>query len=134
MEPVEHLNPESLHRNPIFSQGIRVSGPHRTVYIGGQNAVTADGTILGEGDIAAQASQVAKNIECVLEAGGASVEHLIKLTIFVVEGEEKELALQAFNERWGQLVNAPIISALTVSGLAHPYFLLEVEGIAVVPE
>jgi hypothetical protein len=35
---VRHLNPETLHKNPAFTQVITVAGPARTIYIGGQDA------------------------------------------------------------------------------------------------
>jgi len=43
-----HLNPESLARNPAFSQVVVVEAPAKTIYVGGQNAVTPDGTIVGD--------------------------------------------------------------------------------------
>lgn len=33
---MEHLNPEELHRNPAFTQVVAVSGPAKTLYVGGQ--------------------------------------------------------------------------------------------------
>ncbi len=68
---VELLNPDGLSRNPAFSQVAVVSGPVRTVYVGGQDAVSADGTIVGVGDIAAQTRQVLTNLETALHAAGA---------------------------------------------------------------
>ena len=40
---VHHLNPETLHKNPAFTQVITVTGPAKTIYIGGQDAVDAQG-------------------------------------------------------------------------------------------
>ncbi len=55
---VTHLNPGTLHKNPAFTQVITVTGPARTIYIGGQDAVDAQGHIVGKGDLAAQTHQV----------------------------------------------------------------------------
>ena len=74
---VQHLNPETLHHNPAFSQAVAVTGAVKTVYIGGQNAVDAAGTIVGQGDIGAQTEQVMQNLQAALKAGGASLEHVI---------------------------------------------------------
>src|SRR5260370_39807376 len=65
---VQHLNPETLHKNPAFTQVITVTGPVRTIYIGGQNAVDAQGHILGEGDLAAQSAPVLLNFPTSLAA------------------------------------------------------------------
>ena len=43
---IEHLNPDGMHRNPAFSQAVVVTNPGRTIYIGGQNAVNAQGEIV----------------------------------------------------------------------------------------
>ena len=51
--PVQHLNPEAMHRNPAFSQAILLPAGARTLLIGGQNAVDANGQIVGKGDLGA---------------------------------------------------------------------------------
>ena len=51
---VEFVNPDTLVRNPAFTNVVIASGPVRTVYIGGQDAVDASGQIVGKGDLKAQ--------------------------------------------------------------------------------
>jgi hypothetical protein len=41
-----HINPEGLHRSPAFSQAVVVEQPTKTIYIGGQNGVDADGKVV----------------------------------------------------------------------------------------
>src|SRR5262245_28685161 len=81
---VEYLNPEHLHKNPAFTQVISVSGPVKTIYVGGQNAVDVQGNIVGKGDIKAQAQQVLANIHQALAAAGAGPEHIIKWNVYLV--------------------------------------------------
>jgi enamine deaminase RidA (YjgF/YER057c/UK114 family) len=131
---VNYLNPESLHRNPAYTNVVTVSGPLKTVYVGGQNAVDATGTIVGKGDFKAQTEQILKNLQAALEAGGARLEHLIKMTIYVVQGQSLQEGFAAFQKIWGNRANPPTISVLFVAGLAHPDFLAEIDAIAVVPE
>lgn len=133
MTTIDYLNPESMHRNPVFSQGVSVNGPHRTVYVGGQNAVDAEGNVVGSGDVAAQAEQIARNLLTVIEAGGAKPEHVVKWNIYVIQGQSVRDAMSAFQRVWGRMPNAPAISVLFVAGLAHPDFLLEMDAVAVVP-
>ena len=133
MATVEYLNPEGLHRNPAFSQAVTVEGPHRVVYVGGQNAVDSSGNIVGPQDLAAQSEQVARNLKVALEAGGADLEHVIKWTVYLVAGQPPRPAFEAFQRVFGPLSPPPTISVLQVAGLAHPEFLLEVEAVAVVP-
>jgi len=130
---VFYLNPEGLHKNPAFSQVVVTSGRIRTVYVGGQNAVNSS-AIVGRGDIAAQAAQVAKNLRVALASADARVEHVVKWTVYVVQGEAVEPAMRAFQQEFGTLPKPPTISVLFVTALAHPEFLLEVEAVAAVPE
>jgi enamine deaminase RidA (YjgF/YER057c/UK114 family) len=130
---VEHLNPAGLARNQAFSNVVVVSGPVRTIYIGGQDAVDAEGRIVGEGDFAAQSSQVLANVQTALEAAGAGIEHIIKFTVLVVAGQPLEAGFAAFQRFWGERPNPPLVTMAFVSALARPEFLLEIEAIAVVP-
>src|SRR4051812_23591205 len=97
---VQHLNPETMHHNPAFSQAVAVSGAVKTIYIGGQNAVDASGAIVGKGDIGAQTEQVMRNFQAVLAAGGASLEHIVKWNIYLVQGQPLQPGLAVFQRVW----------------------------------
>jgi enamine deaminase RidA (YjgF/YER057c/UK114 family) len=131
---VSYLNPEGLHRNPAFSQVAATRGLTRTVYVGGQNAVDASGAIIGHEDIGAQAAQVARNLQIALASADARIEHVVKWTVYVAQGQPIGPALAAFQQVLGPLQNPPTTSVLFVAALARPEFLLEVEAVAVVPE
>ena len=129
---VEHLNPERMHRNPAFSQAVVVTNPGRTIYIGGQNAVNAQGEIVGKGDLAAQTEQIFENLGIVLEAAGASLHDIVKWTMFIVEGQDLRPGFEVFQRHWGREHQPPAISAALVASLANPDFLVEIEAIAIV--
>jgi len=78
MGGVEHVNPEGLFRSRAFTQAVMVRGPHRVVYVGGQNGVDAAGQIVGRGDIRVQTEQAFRNLRRALEACGAGLEHVVK--------------------------------------------------------
>lgn len=130
---VTHLNPDGLHNSPAYSQGVVVTGPARTVYVGGQNAVDARGNVVGKGDIKAQSAQAISNIEAVVTAAGGRLEHLVKWTVFVVEGQPFQPGFEAFTEAWPAGSEPPIVTAAVVSALAAPDFLVEIDAIAVIP-
>lgn len=131
---VKYINPDSLPRNPAFTNVVTVTGPAKTVYIGGQDSVDSSGAIVGRGDLKAQTEQILKNIQAALAAGGAQVEHVVKWNIYVVQGQSVQEGFSAFQSVWGNRPNPPAISVLFVAGLAHPDFLAEIDAIAVVPE
>jgi enamine deaminase RidA (YjgF/YER057c/UK114 family) len=131
---VEYLNPDGLVRSPAFTNVAVVSGAVRTIYVGGQDAVTANGEIVGKGDLAAQTAQILANIQTALEAAGAGLEHVVKWNLLVVEGQDLRTGFGVFQQVWGDRPNPPLITGAFVKGLAHPDFLAEMDAIAVVPE
>jgi len=48
---MEHINPDGLIKNSAFTQIITTEGNGKTIYIGGQNAVSGNGEIVGKNDI-----------------------------------------------------------------------------------
>lgn len=130
---VRYLSPETMHKNPAYSQVIVTSGPVKTVYIGGQNALDVSGNLVGKGDMKRQTEQVLKNIEAALAAAGAKPEHVVKWTLYVLQWQSLQTGFEAFQRFWGTQTNPPIISMMFVAGLAHPDYLLEMEAIAIVP-
>ena len=131
---VQYINPEGLHKNPAFTNVVTVTGPAKTIYIGGQDAVDASGAIVGKGDLKAQTEQILKNIQAALAAAGAQPEHVIKWNIYVVQGQSVQDGFAAFQSVWGNPPKPPVITVAFVAGLGHPDFLAEIDAIAVVPE
>jgi enamine deaminase RidA (YjgF/YER057c/UK114 family) len=131
---IKYINPDSLPRNPAFTNVVTVTGPVKTIYIGGQDAVDSSGTIIGKGDLKAQTEQILKNIMAALAAAGAQPEHVVKWNIYVVQGQSLQEGFEAFQNVWGNRLNPPVITGMFVAGLAHPDFLAEMDAIAVVPE
>jgi enamine deaminase RidA (YjgF/YER057c/UK114 family) len=127
---VTHLNPAGMHRNPAFSQAVVVEGNARTIYVGGQNAVDAEGRVVGGGDLAAQTERTLQNLATVLAAAGARLQDVVKWTVFAVQGQDARPAVGVFQRVWGT-APPPAISVVAVAGLANPEFLVEVEAIAV---
>ena len=64
------LNPDWPRSSSAdFAQGIQIGD---TIHVSGQVAQAPDGSLVGEGDMQAQARQVFANIEAVLALGGAT--------------------------------------------------------------
>jgi enamine deaminase RidA (YjgF/YER057c/UK114 family) len=129
-EKTSLLRPEGLVRSPAFTHVAVVPPGATTVYVGGQNAVDADGTLVGGDDVAAQTRQVMKNLHVALAAAGASVQDLVMMTILLVEGAD---LAAAYPVAAAELAGAtPPVVALRVAGLAVPGALLEVSAVAAV--
>lgn len=65
-----------------YSQGIRV-GPF--IYTAGQIALDPATGSLVEGDVTVQTQQVLHNLQAVLEAAGAGLQHVVKTTVFLAD-------------------------------------------------
>ena len=77
---VTHINPDSLHRSPAFSQGVIVEPPGRFVFVGGQNGVDGEGRVVAE-DLPSQTRQALLNVIAVLEAAGATPADVVTMSV-----------------------------------------------------
>ncbi len=131
MMTITRLNPDTLHKNPAFTQVAVVQPPAALVFVGGQNAVNAQGEVVGQ-DIASQTTQVMKNLVAALEGAGATLRDVVKMTIYLVPGQPLQEGFAAAQQFWTPDTQPPTISAIIVAGLAHPDFLIEIEAVAVI--
>jgi enamine deaminase RidA (YjgF/YER057c/UK114 family) len=125
-----HINPEGLHRSPAFSQAVVVEQPAKTIYIGGQNGVDADGKVVGP-TVGEQANQAFRNLATVLESEGASLANIVYWSIAVVDGHSFDEGFAAFQEAWNPANPPPALTVHIVAGLG-PEFLVEIDAVAVV--
>lgn len=123
------LSPEGLVQSPAFSHVAVVPPEATTIYVGGQNAVDGNGTLVSD-DVAGQTRQVMKNLHVALAAAGASVQDLLMMTILVVDGVDIRAAYPVAAE---SLAGArPTVVVARVAGLAVPGALVEVSAVAAV--
>jgi enamine deaminase RidA (YjgF/YER057c/UK114 family) len=125
-----HVNPDGLHRSPAFSQAVVVAQPAKTIYIGGQNGVDADGKVVGP-TVGEQSLQAFRNLATILESEGASLANIVHWTIAVVEGHGFDEGVAAFQEVWNPADPPPAITVHVVAGLGGD-FLVEIDAVAVV--
>jgi enamine deaminase RidA (YjgF/YER057c/UK114 family) len=127
---VRHINPDGLHRNPAFSQAVVVEQPAKTIYIGGQNGVDADGKVVGP-TVGEQARQALDNLATILQSEGASLANIVHWSIAVVDGHSFDEGVAAFRQVWNPADPPPAITVHIVAGLG-PGFLVEIDAVAVV--
>ena len=125
-----HINPEGVHHSPAFSQAVVVEQPAKTIYVGGQNGVDADGKVVGS-TVGAQAGQAFRNLATILESEGASLANIVYWSIAVVDGHALQEGVAAFQQVWNPADPPPAITVHVVAGLG-PGFLVEIDAVAVV--
>jgi enamine deaminase RidA (YjgF/YER057c/UK114 family) len=125
------LRPEGLVQSPAFTHVAVVPPGATTIYVGGQNAVDGDGTLVGGDDVAAQTQQVMENLHIALAAADASVQDLVMMTVLYVDGVDLSAA---YPVAAAELAGAtpPVVGA-RVAGLGVPGALIEVSAVAAIP-
>jgi len=116
---VRHVNPEGMPRSPAFSQAVVVEAPAKTIYVGGQNGVGADGKVVGD-TVGEQARQAFRNLASVLAAEGATLADIVRWSIAVVDGHSVYEGFGAFQEVWDPSDLPPAITVHVVAGLPAP--------------
>jgi 2-iminobutanoate/2-iminopropanoate deaminase len=114
---------------PYYSNVVRSdAGP--LLWISGQVPLDAKGRLVGKGNLRAQAVQVLENIKGILEDSDATMDDIVKVTVYVTD-------IGAFNsiadirEKYFP-VFGPASVICEVSALAWPEFMIEIEAVAVV--
>lgn len=112
---------------PHYSNSIRVeAGP--LLFVAGQVALDAEGKLVGEGDVRAQATQVLENVKAIVEANGGTMSDVVQVAVYV-----RDIAAFAtvsdIRERYFPSAG-PASAIVEVSALAWPEFLIEISAVA----
>lgn len=120
-------NPDCVHAPlGLYSHTAVVPPGTGLLFLSGQVGVRPDGSI-GE-TIAEQADQTFANIVSLLRAYGLEPSSIIKLTTFMVAGQDGEDVRNARRKHLG--AHRPASTAVYVSQLVEPRWFVEVEAIA----
>lgn len=115
-EPISH-----------YTDAVRADG---LLFVSGIVPVDASGAVVGD-DVVAQAEQVFALLGRVLGAAGAGPADVAKVTVFLLDKEDR-VRINPVRERFFGATR-PASTLVEVSGLAVPGARLEVEAVALVP-
>jgi 2-iminobutanoate/2-iminopropanoate deaminase len=127
------VNPEAVHP-PVgtYSHAVRVGTADGTwIYVSGQVALDAEGTLVGAGDLRGQTRQVFENLRAILEANGATFADVVKIgtyltTLYDLAGM-REIRTEYLTSE------PPASTTVQVMALVVPDALIEIDLVAVVP-
>ncbi|SMF24028.1 reactive intermediate/imine deaminase [Alteromonadaceae bacterium Bs31] len=109
-----------------YSQAVKVSN---TIYLSGQIPLDPETMELVEGDFAAQAEQVFKNLNAVCEAANGSLQKIVKLNIYLTDLSH----FPSVNEVMGQYIQEPYPARAAIGVKELPKgALIEADGIMVI--
>jgi enamine deaminase RidA (YjgF/YER057c/UK114 family) len=132
---VTHLNPKDLPDwSALFSQVVSVEANGiTTLFISGQVGVGPDQRIAGSSFVD-QLERAFQNLSIALRAGGGDLQHVTRLTVYVVNySSENSVDLRTVIRRHFDAGRLPALSLIGIQALARPEFSVEVEATAVIP-
>jgi enamine deaminase RidA (YjgF/YER057c/UK114 family) len=130
---IEPVNPPELPRPSGFSHAV-VSAGGRVVFLAGQTALDAAGSLVGR-NVVDQFEQALGNLLTALRAAGGGPEHLTSLTIYATDLRDYRRHGKEIGAIWRKLVGTryPAMAAIGVHRLWDEAALVEIQGFAVIP-
>jgi 2-iminobutanoate/2-iminopropanoate deaminase len=111
-----------------YNQAIAASG--QILFVSGQISLDpSTSEVIGIGDVSKQTEQVMSNIEAVLKAGGAQLQDVVKVTIFLTDMNDFA-TMNSVYARYFDAATAPARACVQVSRLPKDV-LVEIECIAI---
>ena len=112
-----------------YSRAVRVG---RFVAVSGSAAIDADGQLVGDGDMYAQAKQCIEVIASALERSGGRLSDVVRTRTFVTDIERWADVGRAHQEAFGDVM--PATSMVEVSRLIDSRMLVEIEADAIIAD
>ena len=129
------VSPPNLPPPSGYTPGILTTGG-RVLFLAGQTGMDASGAIAAPGDMAAQFAQALANVQAVVAEAGGQMTDIVKLTFFVTDKATYRAQLEpigvAYRAVFGKYF--PAITLVEVRSLYDDQALIEIDGIAVLPE
>ncbi|NJE07796.1 RidA family protein [Thermococcus sp. M39] len=110
-----------------YSQAILVENPDKLLVISGQIPINPETGEVVKGDIREQARQAIENLIAILEAAGATVDDVIKVTVYLKNIKDFEEFNKVYEEYFGH--SKPARAVVEVSDLPKGV-KIEIEAIA----
>ncbi len=131
----ERVNPAELAPPAGFTHAV-VAPAGRTVYLAGQTALDATGRVVAVGDLVGQFARALTNLLTALRAAGGEPAHLTQVRIYAVDLAAYRAGAAELGAVWRRLCGRdyPAMAAIGVARLWDVEALVEIEGVAVVPQ
>jgi enamine deaminase RidA (YjgF/YER057c/UK114 family) len=128
-------NPEALPKVDFHRQ-VAIATGSKLVFMAGQVAWDADGTLVGKDDLAAQVEQCYLNVAAAVAEAGGTLDNVAKLTIYIADWTLDKMPLvQEGRARALAKLGVTLLAPGTLIGVAAlftPDHLVEIEAIAVI--
>lgn len=127
-----NINPSALAEPSGFSHGT-LSG--NTLYLGGQTALDADMQIV-PGGIVEQFRRAFGNVLATLRSAGGVPEDFVMITIYLTDIPDYLAHGKEIGAVWRELAGPvyPAMAGIGITGLWQPQAMIEILGVAVIPD
>ena len=123
--------PEQNLNNDLCQAVVTEGG--KTVWMRGQCPQNLDdGGNIASIDPAEQTHKVMKNIKQLIEETGGTMNHLVKIVVYITDIKNREAIYQVIGEYTKGVY--PVSTGLVVERLARPEWLVEIDATAVIPK
>jgi len=128
------VNPVELGAPRGYSNGMLAPAGGRLLCVAGQIGWNSDQTLVGE-DFVAQFEQALANAVTVVRSAGGTPEHVVRLTMYVVDRHEYLAELSEIGAAYRKCMGShyPVMALVEVSALLEPGAKVEIEATAVLP-
>ena len=108
-----------------YSLGVKTGN---LLFVSGAVGWDTAGEVVGDGGVKAQTRQAFENIRAVLEAAGATLENVVKVTVYLTDPDD----YPAMNEVRAEVFpkDPPASTAFVVKRLIPPDVCVEIEAVA----
>ena len=136
---LEYFNPPTLYKSSVYSHAVKAGN---IIFVAGQcshqpddsvgptPSNTASTKIVGKGDPYFQARQCYENVRLALEAAGATMRDVVKITTYSTHPDYRRILIDLRKEFFDPPY--PASTGVVVSSLFDPAALFEVEVIAII--
>lgn len=131
---ITSINPETLGAPKGYSNGMRVSGDCDLLFVAGQIAWNSEQRF-DSLHFGAQFRQALANVLTVVRAAGGGPEHVVRLTMYVVDKREYLLDIKEVGAAYRELMgrNYPAMALVEVRALLEDDARIEIEATAALP-
>ena len=126
----EYLEKNDLQKARAFSPAVIAEGG-RTIYLAGQTTLSDENGTNIAGNFEAQARTIFKLMDKTLARAGGSLKNLVTMTVFITDVRNGDRLVEIRKEMFPD-GNFPGSALITVTGLARPGMMIEIQGIGVI--
>jgi 2-iminobutanoate/2-iminopropanoate deaminase len=126
---VQYLDGNAFQKERGYSPAVTTQGG-RIIWLAGHEAADSNGKLSAD-DFEGQARAAFASIDRTLKRSGGSLQNLVTMTVFIKDPRYGDQFVKLRREMFPD-GKFPASALITVSGLAQPGMLVEIQGVAVI--